>query len=166
MSEKKIHPMKCPQAEVKSEWRDQELWWHINGQWVSDRALKVWCRMELDYPWSCISDDDVIRAYHTAAWASVHAPNPKEQMIQSVDRVSDTPDNVIKIESLQSHLTVANKRIEELEKILKRFADYMPKIDPDWQNAHILLGGRFTDGPIIVAGDFREASRVLKGEGE
>ena len=33
---------KPPEPTVNSEWRGQDLWWCINGDWIEDQALKNW----------------------------------------------------------------------------------------------------------------------------
>ena len=69
-----VHPFSCPTADCRSEWRDKELWWIINGKPVSDAALRSWCYAHLEYPWCYV---DVVRAYHVNAWAYDKCPNTK-----------------------------------------------------------------------------------------
>jgi hypothetical protein len=52
---------------VKSEWRSGELWWDIEGDWISDRDLRNWCANNMgDDPWR---HTDVIRVCHIKAYA-------------------------------------------------------------------------------------------------
>jgi hypothetical protein len=37
-------------AGVWAEWRGLDLWWGINGEWISDRDLRNWCANNMDGP--------------------------------------------------------------------------------------------------------------------
>lgn len=65
------HPLQLPFALAHSEWRNQNLWWVINGQEISDNDLRKWCHENLEYPWRFV---DVVRAYHVNAWAHHNLP--------------------------------------------------------------------------------------------
>lgn len=53
-------------AEVQSEWRGTDLWWRINGEWISDRDLRNWCANNMGDPGRHV---DVVRRCHIQAYA-------------------------------------------------------------------------------------------------
>lgn len=61
-----LSPFSYPKAETRSHWAANELIWTINGEQVTDKELRSWCYIHLQYPW-CYAD--VIRQYHCNAWA-------------------------------------------------------------------------------------------------
>lgn len=75
----------CPKCEKRaekasgeptctSEWRGQDLWWCINGDWISDQNLRSWCynNMGEDNPSRYA---DCIRQCHIVAYANRSAEN-------------------------------------------------------------------------------------------
>ena len=52
---------------IKSEWRGDVLFWSINGEWVSDGALRNWCANNMRTPDRYV---DVVRRCHVVAWAN------------------------------------------------------------------------------------------------
>lgn len=68
VEEKAENRHESAEATVKSEWRDQELWWCINGDWISDRDLRNWCSNNMgDNPSRHV---DVVRKCHVKAYAA------------------------------------------------------------------------------------------------
>lgn len=67
-----LSPFSWPTAEARSRWHGDELIWTINGRDVTDKALRSWCYINLNYPWCYV---DVVRQYHVNAWAARNSPN-------------------------------------------------------------------------------------------
>lgn len=53
---------------VTSEWRGQELWWCINGEWLSESALRSWCFHNIEANHQKYITD-CVRHYHVKAYA-------------------------------------------------------------------------------------------------
>lgn len=54
-------------AKSFSEWRGKELWWNIEGNWVSDKDLRNWCYHNMPDTWKYV---EVVRQIQIDAYAS------------------------------------------------------------------------------------------------
>jgi hypothetical protein len=93
---------------------------------------------------------------------SCHIPSVDNEIDLAIRHMRAESLNICEVNQLRSTITALESKLAKYEKALRPFADFLPKIDPDWQNGHIVLGGRFSDGPIIVAENFRLAATTLE----